>query len=72
MRFENACEVQEKADWEGGLVELIVDYGTTADELPLSFPQEVVDAWNRVAAIQVDVDFITAYLEAHVDDEEED
>ncbi len=59
-----------KADWEGGLVELITGYGVTADDLPLSFPQEVVDAWNRVAAIEGDVNFINAYLEAHLDEED--
>jgi hypothetical protein len=70
MKFECAGEVYAKADWEGGLYELITSYGVTADDLPDSFPQEIVDAWNRIAAISGDEALIMQYLEANLDEED--
>ncbi len=70
MKFESAGEVYAKADWEGGLHELITEYGVTADDLPASFPQAVIEAWNRIAQTQLDEALIMQYLESHLDEEE--
>jgi hypothetical protein len=35
MKYENACEFYNKADWEGGLAELVLGYGVSASDVPL-------------------------------------
>ena len=49
MRFENASDLAEKVDYEGGLYEAIY-YGINAEQLPPDTPSAVFDAWSALEA----------------------
>ncbi len=49
-RYKSKEDLEAKIDWEGGLTEVIFDYGIHATELPVDTPAEVVRAWEAVEA----------------------
>lgn len=48
MTYENARELADKVDYEGGILEAICGYGIPANELPGDTPTEVVVAWMKL------------------------
>lgn len=66
--YDSVADLYDKVDWEGGLVSAILGYGIRAESLPEETPPDIVDAWQRVEAIEDTVNFINEWLETHSDD----
>lgn len=67
-KFENVFELWSKVDWEGGLVDAILGYGIRVEELPVGTPQEIIEAWERIEAMDADVNLINTWLEDNNDE----
>ena len=56
---------QELASWvsdEGGVADFILGYGGYSDRLPEGVPPEIVEAWERIEAVDPDVRKVSAWL----------
>lgn len=57
-------EIAGKIEWEGGVVDTILDYGLDVSFLPDDVPAEVAEAWSRIQDIDEDVSTIEEWLNA--------
>ncbi len=56
--YESMDKMKQKAEWEGGWAEFILDYGVDLDELPPDAPEGLADAirafttaWDQLLSI---------------------
>jgi len=45
-KYDTACDFLAKADWEGGLAELVVGYGVTEGQVP-------DEVWQKILLLKV-------------------
>lgn len=53
MRYANRQEIADKAQWEGGIQEFILDYGLSLKHLPEG-DKELEKAWYRLEETKED------------------
>lgn len=61
-KYPSREDLAEKADWEGGILELVFGYGMSQEELPDNTPGPVRDAFTRLFDIKSDVRTIQDWL----------
>lgn len=49
-------------DWEGGIIDLVIDYGLDIDELPDDTPEYVIEAFLNIKKIDQDIETINEWL----------
>lgn len=54
-RYESRQEIADKADWEGGTLDLVFGYGLSVEDLPED-DQELRDALTELLALRPAID----------------
>jgi hypothetical protein len=62
-KYESAADLAAKVDYEGSVADAIIGYGIKTEDLPDETPPDVRAAWDRVAGITDDVNYIIEWLD---------
>lgn len=62
-KYVSSSDLKQKADWEGGILELIFGYGLSAKDLPDDLPGDIRTAFYILISAGTWVDLINEYFE---------
>lgn len=63
MAYSNVYELASKADWEGGITEMLYGYGIDIDDLPSDTPLGIVEDFKRALAAAPAINRISEWLD---------